>query len=48
MTAWTAALFIGLLVIGLGHDRFSGHPTRSVLVLIIVVLGYEAAKTHAF
>jgi hypothetical protein len=48
MTAWMAALFIGFLVVGLSRDRTSRRAHGLALLVIVVVLGYQAAKTHAF
>jgi len=40
-------MLIGFLVVGLSRSR-SGHTAnRLVPLVIIVVLGYEAAKLHA-
>ncbi len=47
MTGWVAAIFIGFLVIGLGRDRSPRTVVGLVLVVVIVVIGYEAAKLHA-
>lgn len=47
MTAWVAALFVGFLVIGLSRDRSAKVTSRLVILIILVVIGYEAAKIHA-
>jgi hypothetical protein len=47
MTAWMAAMFIGFLVIGLGRDRSPQRAKWLVILVIVVVIGYQAAKTHA-
>ena len=40
-------MFFGFLAIGLGRERSPRHMHRLVLLMIIVVIGYEAAKIHA-
>jgi len=47
VTAWVAALFVGFLVIGLSRDRSAKVTSRLVILIILVVIGYEAAKIHA-
>jgi hypothetical protein len=48
MQAWMIALFVGFLVVGLGRQRPTGRTNRLVILVVIVVVGYEAAKIHAF
>jgi hypothetical protein len=47
MQAWIAAMIIGFFVIGLGRDRPARQAHRLALLVIIVALGYEAARLHA-
>jgi hypothetical protein len=47
MTAWIAAMFIGILVVGLSRNRSSRQAHRLVMLVIIVVIGLETAKIHA-
>jgi hypothetical protein len=47
MQAWIAAMFVGFLVIGLGRDRPSRRANRLVLLVIIVIVGFEASRLHA-
>jgi hypothetical protein len=47
MQAWMVALFVGFLVVGLGRQRPTRHANRLILLVVIVVIGYEAAKIHA-
>jgi hypothetical protein len=47
MQLWLAAMLIGFLAVGLGRERSPRHAHRLILLVIIVVIGYEAAKIHA-
>jgi hypothetical protein len=47
MQAWMVALFVGFLVVGLGRERPTRHANLLIFLVIIVVVGYEAAKIHA-
>jgi len=47
MQAWMVAMFVGFLVIGLGRERPTRQTTRLTLLVVILVIGYEAAKIHA-
>jgi hypothetical protein len=48
MQLWIAALFIGFLVVALGRERANRHPNRLIFLIMLGVIGYEAAKIHAF
>jgi len=47
MQPWIAALFVGFLAIGLGRERSPRLTNRLIILLILVVVGYEAMKIHA-
>ena len=47
MPAWIAALFVGSIVIGLSERPSSRLADRLALILIVVVLSYEAFKIRA-
>jgi hypothetical protein len=42
-----AVMFVGFLVVGLGRDRPAHHASRLIFLIVIVSIGYEAAKIHA-
>jgi hypothetical protein len=48
MPAWIGALFIGFIVVGLSRERPSRQTQVLILLIILVVIGYQTARTHAF
>jgi hypothetical protein len=48
MPVWVGALFVGFLIIGLSDRRSSRAAHGLALLLILIVLSYEAVKIRAF
>lgn len=40
-------MFVGFLAVGLGRQRPTRHANGLIFLVIIIVIGYEAAKIHA-
>jgi hypothetical protein len=48
MPVWVGGLFVGFVMIGLSERRSSRAAHYLAVLLIVIVLGYEAVKIRAF
>jgi len=48
MPVWVGGLFVGFMAIGLSDRRSSRAAYGLALLLIVIVLSYEAVKIRAF